>query len=326
MNFIDNDITSKFEKEKIERAKNSLWCERHRPMTLNDYVGNPLFKEKMQSYIDSNDIPHLLLHGKAGTGKTTAAFILTKTLSCDSMYINASNETGVDNVRNKIQGFASSAGFRELKIVILDEFELMSFSAQAALRSLMETFSGSTRFILTCNYVEKVIEPIVSRCQTFNLTPPSRKEVASHVFNILRKENVEASPTDLKFIIDSLYPDIRRIINTLQKNTVNGKLIVNQQQITASDYKLKILEVLSDNRINKVTAFKDIRQILADNSVSDFSDLYMLLYDSIDKYAIGSIAQVIVILAEMQAKDPISVDKEICAMSTIIQILNEVKK
>lgn len=329
MDFIDGNIdtiANKFEKEKNERIKNSLWCERYRPMILNDFIGNPLFKEKMQSYMDNNDIPHLLLYGRAGTGKTSSAFILAKTLNCDYIYINASSETGVDTVRNKIQGFASSIGFKDLKIVILDEMDFLSPNAQAALRSILETFSGSTRFILTCNYIEKVIEPIVSRCQTFNLTPPSKKEVASHVFNILRKENVEARPDDLKFIIDSLYPDIRRIINTLQKQTVNSKLIVNQQQMIASDYKLKILEILSDKRINKATSFKEIRQILADNSISDFSDLYTLLYENLDKYGTGSIAQIIIILAEMQAKDTISVDKEICAMSTIIQILNEVKK
>jgi replication factor C small subunit len=256
---------------------------------------------------------------------TTLSLILVKNINCEYLYINASSENSVDDVRTKITGFASSVGFKDLKIVILDEAEYLSPNAQAALRNVMETFSMHTRFILTCNYIERIIEPIISRTQVYELIPPSKKEVASHVFNILRKENIEAQPIDLKFILDSMYPDIRRIINTLQMQSVNGKLVIDQKSMVDSDYKLKVIEILKDTKKEKKDAFKEIRQLITDNSISDFSDIYTLLYDTIDDYAKGHIAQVILILAEMEYKSSFVVDKEISFMSTIIQLLNEIK-
>ena len=325
MDFFENDSKDKLEKEIEDRKTHSIWCEKYRPLTLDNFVGNELLKQKLSQYIKEQSVSHLLLHGRPGTGKTTASHILTKNIQCDSLYINASSENSVQTVRDKIMAFASSIGFRDLKIITLDECDYMSPSAQAALRNVMETFSSNTRFILTCNYVEKIIEPIISRCQTFELIPPSKKDVAAHVFNILRKEQVEAKPADLKFIIDSMYPDIRRIINTLQFQTVENKLVVDQKSLIDSDYKLKLLETLKDQRIEKKDAFKQIRQILADNSITQFDDMYKLLYDNVDEYAVGHIAQIILILAECQYKSSFSVDKEINAASALIQILNVIK-
>ena len=324
--FFENDVKDILKKEADQRSVHTLWCEKYRPLKLEDFIGNDLTKEKAKQYIQSNDVPHLLLHGKAGGGKTTLAMILAKTINCDYMYINASSENSVDNVREKITGFAVSVGFKPLKVIVLDEADFLTPQAQAALRNLMETYSQTTRFILTCNYVEKIIEPIISRCQVFHLVPPSKKEVANHVFSILRKENVEANPVDLKFIIDSAYPDIRRVINTLQLQTVDGKLKVNQKEMIDADYKLKILEILNDKRIDKKASFKQIRQIIADNSISVFSDIYKLLYDKLDEYATGHLAPIILILAEMDYKSSFVVDKEINFMSTILQILNEIKQ
>ena len=156
-----------FFEQKEEMVDNSLWVEKYRPIKLDDYVGNEHLKEKVSGYIESEDVPHLLLFGRAGTGKTTLAKLIVKSIECDYMVINASDENNVDTVRNKVKNFASSQGFKKYKIIILDEFDYMTPNAQAILRNLMETFSKHCRFILTCNYVEKIIDPIQSRCKPF---------------------------------------------------------------------------------------------------------------------------------------------------------------
>ena len=170
----------------MERLENSLWCERYRPTSLDTYIGNEHLKSKVSVYLESGDLPHLLLYGKAGTGKTTLAKILVNNIECDYLYINASDENSVDTVRNKVRGFASTMGFKDYKIIILDECDYITPNAQAALRNLMETFSKHCRFILTCNFVERIIDPIQSRCQSFQVIPPSKKEVALHIHNILK--------------------------------------------------------------------------------------------------------------------------------------------
>jgi DNA polymerase III delta prime subunit len=256
---------------------------------------------------------------------TTLAKILATNLNCDVKYINASDENSIDDVRTKVKGFASTTGFKELKILILDEADYLTPNAQAALRNLMETFSRDTRFILTCNYPEKIIDPIISRCQVFELIPPSKKEIAKHIATILSKESVKFEPTDLKFLIDAYYPDIRKMINNAQMQSIDGVLKVNQKSIIDADYKLKILEILKDKAKDKKSSFKEIRQILADNSISDFTDVYKLLYDAIDDFALGNIALVILILSEMEYKSAFVVDKEINFMSAIIQILDKIK-
>ena len=167
-----------------QNKQHTLWVERYRPVSLENYIGNEHLKTKVSKYISTGDIPHLLLHGKAGTGKTTLAKLLVSNVDCDHMYVNASDENNVETVRNKIKMFASSVGFKDLKVIILDECDFLTPNAQAALRNLMETFSKHCRFILTCNYVERIIDPIQSRCQSFQIIPPSQSDVAKHLHNI----------------------------------------------------------------------------------------------------------------------------------------------
>ena len=199
---------------------NSLWVEKYRPSSLDTYIGNDHLKSKVSIYLESGDLPHLLLFGRAGTGKTTLAKLLIKNIECDYLYINASDENNVDTVRTKVKNFASTIGFKDLKIIILDECDYITPNAQAALRNLMETFSKHCRFILTCNYVERIIDPIQSRCQLFQIIPPSKKEVAQKLHNILIEENVNSELDDIKILVDSGYPDIRRVINSAQRNVV----------------------------------------------------------------------------------------------------------
>ena len=302
---------------------NSLWVEKYRPSSLDTYIGNEHLKSKVSIYLESGDLPHLLLYGRAGTGKTTLAKLLVNNIECDYLYINASDENNVDTVRTKVKNFASTIGFKDLKIIILDECDYITPNAQAALRNLMETFSKHCRFILTCNYVERIIDPIQSRCQSFQIIPPSKKEVAQKVHNILIEENVNSELEDIKILVDSGYPDIRRVINSAQRNVVRGKLKLDTGSIIQNDYKLKLLKILEIQ--NKKNAFKDIRQLLADNKVTDFAELFRLLYDEVDGYGKGHLAECILIIARYELSDSQVVDKEINAMAMIIELLGVIK-
>ncbi len=310
-----------FIEQSEENVNHSLWTEKYRPSKLNDYVGNEHLKSKVEGYLETGEIPHLLLYGKAGTGKTTLAKLIVKSIDCDYMIINASDENNVETVRNKVKNFASSMGFKPFKIIILDEFDYMTANAQAILRNLMETFSGHCRFILTCNYVEKVIEPIQSRCQTFQIVPPTKKDVAMQISKILKSEEVEFEVKDLVPIIDAAYPDIRKIINTCQLNSIKGKLKVDVQNLLENDYKAKIIDILksSDDKRNK---YMKVRQTLIDSKVTDFTDLYTMLYDKVDEYGGENTANVILLLGDGVSKSAVAIDKEIIAAATLIQILN----
>jgi len=306
-----------------QNKQHSLWVERYRPVSLENYIGNEHLKTKVSRYISTGDIPHLLLHGKAGTGKTTLAKLLVSNIDCDHMYVNASDENNVETVRNKIKMFASSVGFKDLKVIILDECDFLTPNAQAALRNLMETFSKHCRFILTCNYVERIIDPIQSRCQSFQIIPPSKKEVAIHTSSILNTEGVSFDNEQIVTMVNSSYPDIRRIINAVQRNIVDNNLIVDTESLVQNDYKLQVLEILQTQ--DKKNAFKNLRQLLADSQIRDYADLFRLLYDEVDSYGKGHIAEVILTIAKYELSDAQVVDKEINAMAMLIEILNTIK-
>ena len=295
--------------------EHSLWVEKYRPQDLSTYIGNEHLKSKVKVYLESEDVPHLLLYGKAGTGKTTLAKLIVNNIDCDHLYINASDENSVDAVRFKIRSFASTIGFKDLKVIILDEADYLTPNAQAALRNVMETFSKHCRFIMTCNYVERIIDPIQSRCQSFKVIPPSKKDIAQHLVSILNQENCTYELNDVALIVNAGYPDIRRVINSAQRQIVDGKLKIDVNSVIQNDYKIQLLDKLSSG-----TKLNDIRQLIADNSVSDYAELYRLLYDEIETYSNGHEAECILAIAEGQYKDVNVVDKEINFMSTIIKL------
>jgi len=304
--------------------EHTLWVEKFRPNTLDGYVGNELIISKVKIYLESGDVPHLLFYGGAGTGKTTLAKIIAQNVDADIMYINASDENNVDTVRTKVKNFASTIGFKRWKIVILDEADYMTPNGQAALRNLMETFSKTTRFILTCNYVEKIIDPIQSRCQVFGITPPNKKEVAKRIAVILDELKISYDNKDLVVIINAGYPDIRRVLNGCQRQVIDGKLHIDQASLVQANYMTKLLDILQ-NESDKKTSFQQIRQLINDSKVKDFTALYKFLFDEIDEYAKGHIASIILILAESQYQDAFAVDKEIHIMAMMIKLINELK-
>jgi replication factor C small subunit len=304
----------------MQQQEHYLWVEKWRPTTLETYVGNAAFKEKLSMWFKEGDIPHLLLYGVQGTGKTTAAKLILKNIDCDYLFINASDENNIETVRNKLKGFAAGVGFKSLKIAVLDECDYITPQAQAALRNLMEAFSKTCRFILTANYIERIIDPLISRCQVFEISPPSRKEVALHAAYILKQENISFNPKDVALVVDAHYPDIRQIINDLQRHSSDGSLKIVEKQVIESDYKSRILSVLTSAE-DSWSKFQTIRQIIADAKVRDFTSLYRLLFDRVDQLCPNNISAAILALAEGQYRDSFVVDHEINMCATIINIL-----
>jgi len=300
--------------------EHSLWVEKYRPNTLDTYVGNSTIKDRIEQCIEENDVPNFMFHGRAGTGKTTIAKLIVNNIDCDYIYINASDERGIDTVRDKITGFASSISFKPIKVVILDEADFLMGAAQAALRNVIETFSKNTRFIFTCNYVERIIEPLQSRLETYKLEPPSKKDVALNVVNILQQENVSFEATDVASIVNLYYPDIRKVIKTVQGFVRKGELKFTREVLVDSSYLDKMLGMLK-----KPTAksFNQIRQLVADSNVSEFDNAFKYLFDNIDEYS-ETTPQVAILIGEYQYRSVTTPDKEINFMALIASILNTI--
>ena len=320
-----NDL---FEEEVTPQTKaHTLWVEKYRPTKLEDYIGNESIKTTVDRIIKTGVIPNMLFYGGAGTGKTTLAKLITKNIDCDTMYINASDEGRVDDIRVKIKSFASSVGFKTYKVVILDECDFMSASAQAALRNMIETFSVSTRFILTCNFPEKVILPIISRCQTYQIVPISKKEVAIHLTKILGAENVTYTPDDIGYIVNKYYPDIRKVINFSQQSAIDGKLVISKENSVEVDCQDKLVEMLK-NGIGKSGSFNEIRQFMADAQVVHYDEYFAVLYKKIDEYASGKQALATIIISEYmyQCSTLTASLKEIAFMACVSRLLTDLKK
>ena len=295
----------------------SLLVEKYRPINLENYVGNEHIKKSIKQYLGQNDIQNLIFYGPAGTGKTTLAKLIVKNLDCEHLYINASDERGIETIRDKVSGFASSASFKPLKVVILDEADFLTIQAQASLRNVIETFSRTTRFILTCNYVERIIDPLQSRCQTLKIVPPSKVDVVRHLQKITEKENIKyQTVNDLAIIVNQFYPDLRKCLNTIQLSTQDNELKIDKSILVSSNYMSEVVSELSGKK-----SWKGIRQIIADANVQDFEELYRYLYDNANKFAPGKEVMVAYYVNEYSYQSNFRIDKEINCMALINQLI-----
>ncbi len=300
-----------------------LWVEKYRPTTLDGYVGNETIKNKIADYLKQGSIQNLLLHGVAGTGKTTLAKLLVKNIDCDFLYINASDERGIDTIREKIIPFASTMGFNDVKIVILDEADYLTPQAQATLRNTIESCSKTTRFILTCNYLERIISPLQSRCQTFEITPPSKGEVNNKCQEILTQEKISfygihdngQHHNSIDGVIDTHYPDIRKIINTIQGSIVDGQVKIDDNSLKNTQLGDQIVEALE-----KKLKLSVIRQMLADSGAREFDGLFKVLYDNVSKYT-NREGEAILIIAKYQYEYTFVLEKEICIAAMLNKLL-----
>jgi len=299
-----------------------LWVEKYRPQVLEDYVGNEVIKNKIADYLKQGSIQNLLFHGVAGTGKTTLAKLIAKNLNCDLLYLNASDERGIDTIREKIIPFASSMGFNDVKIVILDEADYLTPQAQATLRNTIESCSATTRFILTCNYLERIISPLQSRCQSFEITPPSKSEVYYKCQEILTKEKILFYEQGIEDVINTHYPDIRKIINTIQGSIVDGQIEIDDNSLKNTQLGDQILGVLARNEHYRSTPkLKELRQILADSGAREFDGLFKVLYDNVSKYT-DKEGEAILIIAKYQYEYTFVLEKEICIAAMLNKLLD----
>ena len=297
---------------------NSLLNEKYRPIVLDNYVGNDKLKKSIARQLEQNDIQNYLFYGPAGTGKTTLAKLITKNLDCDYIYINASDERGIETIRDKVSSFASVASFKPLKVVILDEADFLTIQAQASLRNIIETFSRTTRFILTCNYIERVIDPLQSRCQTIKVVPPTKKEVAVHLASICDKESISYDPNAIGKIVNKFYPDLRKMLNTIQSSSIKNRLVLDDSLLVSTSYLSAILDELKKSK----PKFNTIRQIIADSNIDDFEEVFRFLYDKADEYLPGKAGTAAFLINEHQYKANFRIDKEINIMSLINNLIN----
>jgi len=308
----------------MANTDNSLLVEKYRPNVLENYVGNENIKKSISKYLEQNDILNLIFYGPAGTGKTTLAKLIVKNLDCDHLYINASDERGIETIRDKVQGFASVASFAPLKVVILDEADFLTIQAQASLRNIIETFSRTTRFIMTCNFVERIIDPLQSRCHVLKIVPPSKKEVAIHLDWILSEEKIRFKMRDLVPLVNQYYPDLRKCINTIQLSTIDNNLQLDKSILVSSNYIDKVIKTLAGtfSKDKPGKQFKEIRQIIADANIDDFDELFRALHDKASEYLPNKEGTATILINEHQYKANFRIDKEINAMSLIQNLIN----
>jgi len=297
-----------------------IWYERYRPSSLEGYIfGDPTLEENVKKYIEEQDIPHQLYVGKQGSGKSTLAKIIVNSIDCDYLYLNAGDKGNKTDIREEILPFITSMSFKTSpKIVILDEATSILPAAQVLLLNMIETYSSHARFILTGNYVERLIPPLRSRFEEYNLSPPTKKVVAKHLVNILNQEEVTYELNDVATLVHKFYPDTRKLIGEAQKYTTNNVLTLPSKIENNSDIIDKIILELS--KPNK-QSFRTIRQYIADGNVSDFDGFYTKLFDESSKYSPSNEGTIAIIVNESMFQSISIIDKEICFMSCIAKIL-----
>lgn len=262
--------------------KSALWVEKYRPATLDGYIfQNAQHKKAFSNMISNRAIPHLLLSGIQGTGKTTIAQILIEQLNIDPtdlLVINASDETGVDTMRDKIKSFISTFSMSGIKIIQLEEADYLSQAAQAVLRKYTEDSNPEARFILTCNYEHKIMPAIRSRCQQYQFKASDKDDIAMFIAKILIEEKIDFDIELLDKYVAVGYPDIRKILNIVQQNSIAGTLQPLLDVSESGDYKFQILDLLT------VDNWSAVRTVACNNVAKDeWEDLYRFLYENLAK-------------------------------------------
>ena len=300
-----------------------LWVEKYRPTSVKDYVFRDIKQKKqVSSWVDSGAIPHLLFSGAAGTGKTTLAKVLLNELGVDGgdvMMINASNENNVDTMRTKINGFASSLPFSgDFKYVLLDEADYLSPNEQAILRNMMETYSTTCRFVLTCNYPNKVIPAIHSRCQGYHIEKLDTQEFTARVATIAITESVDVDLETLDVYVRSTYPDLRKCINMVQQNVVDGKLQApGAGESGESDW---ILEYVALFQLGKISEARKL--IVAKARAEEYEGVFRKLYENLDWFGEDDIVQgrALICIRDGLVNHALVSDPEINLSATLLEL------
>ena len=300
----------------------NLWIEKYRPQTLDDIVLSREDRTFFEALKQKQEIPHLLYTGTAGVGKTSLSkIIINDILQCDYLYINASDENGIDTIRGKIMGFAQTKSFDgKIKVILLDEADSITMEGMRALRNTMEEYSSTCRFQLTCNYLHRIILPIQSRCQIINLVPPI-EGVVQRVSDILKRENITVNPSQKPLLLEHIrknLPDLRRIINDMQKFSVTGVLAIKNND--ASSFAKTILAKI----LSKQDMMKLRKEVIEGEKLfsSDYRNLLKMIFEEIYSSDISyeQKGDLLLIVSNGMEKDSLVIDKEINFFSTILSL------
>jgi DNA polymerase III delta prime subunit len=298
----------------------NLFVEKYRPRKLEDIVLTTEERQYFESLKSKEEIPNLLFAGNPGTGKTTLSKIIaTDILDCQYLYINASDENGIDTIRSKVIGFASTKSLDgKLKIVLFDECDALTLDSQKALRNVIEEYSHNTRFIFTCNYLFKIIPALQSRCQIFNLTPPL-DGVLNRVVSILKNEGITVPDTEKQKLVElvrSGYPDMRRIINDIQKFSYTGTLTIKDNQVKGIANKVvsKIRGKVSPQELRKYVIERE--QEFSGDYLQLLKEMFEVMFES------DADANTLLVISEGMYKDAIVIDKEINWFSACLKLYN----
>jgi DNA polymerase III delta prime subunit len=299
-----------------------LWVEKYRPTKLDGYVWRDnAQKRQVESWIKEKSIPHLLLSGTPGIGKTTMAKILVNEIGiedADLLEVNASRETGIDYIRNKIVPFISAIAWGPFKVVLLDEADRLSPQSQDSLKGIVEEYSSFARFILTCNNPNMVVPALHSRCQQFHFTKLDQTEFTARCATILVEENVEFDLETLDLYVSTTYPDLRKCINLLQQNTNDSQLHSPHKEDAGSlDYKFEMVELFKAGKI------LEARKLLCSKArPEEMPDIYRWMYDNIEVFGADEMTQnkAILIIKQGLVDNTMIIDQEINLSATLIRL------
>jgi replication factor C small subunit len=299
----------------------NIWTEKYRPSTLDGYVfKDENQREQIQSWITAKNIPHLLFSGSAGLGKTTLAKILINSMGVDPFdikEINASRDNGVDYIRDTITGFVSTMPFGEFKVVLLDEADYLSVNAQAVLRNLMEKFADTAKFILTCNYPNKIIPALHSRCQGFHIDKIDHTEFTARVATVLVTEDVQFDLDTLDSYVKSSYPDLRKCLNSCQQNSATGTLRTPTGSASSADYKLAMVDLFKKGKV------REARTLLCSNvQAEEVDDVFRWMYDNLDIWSKTDQGQdaAILIIRQGLVNHALVADFEVNLSATLVEL------